>query len=86
MYFNIYVINLKRDIKKWRQIVKHFKNINIDLIRFNAVDGKHLSTHNRWSYDHPTSQWCNYLCTDGMIGWYDWMWIIAYQISGLHYK
>ncbi len=47
MYFNIYVINLKRDIKKWRQIVKHFKNINIDLIRFNAVDGKHLSTHNR---------------------------------------
>jgi GR25 family glycosyltransferase involved in LPS biosynthesis len=38
--FNTYVVNLKKDTKKWNQIQEDFRNTGIHLNRFNAIYGK----------------------------------------------
>lgn len=66
--FNIYVINLKKDKRKWDRIKYYFQNININLIRFNAIDGKNLLENDIiFKRNHITKR-CNLTCTDGMIG------------------
>lgn len=65
MKFNTYVINLQKDIDKWKKIQVNFKNTGLQLIRFNAINGKNIQ---RTTKKFPITKFCNTFCNDGMIG------------------
>lgn len=56
-----YVINLEKDKERWNTIQKDFENTNINLIRFNAIDGNTVPRE-------ELTTLCKSLCTRGMIG------------------
>ena len=60
-----YVINLKPRQDRWSQIKKDFKNIDLQLNRWNATDGSKLSEN---SINKITTPLCNQFCTNGIIG------------------
>lgn len=67
-FFNTYVINLEKDVNKWKNMVDNFRTTKLKLIRFNAIYGKQLSEEDmKFKEDHTTQQ-CDLICTDGMIG------------------
>ncbi len=66
--FNVYVINLKQDWEKWRTIQDNFKETNLKLTRFDAVNGKSLSSQDGVLKKKQVTVSCRHLCTDSMIG------------------
>ena len=42
-YHSIYVINLESDIDRWKQILKDAKTQNLNIQRFDAVDGRKIN-------------------------------------------
>ncbi len=64
MSFNTYVINLKKDIKKWTKIQKNLKNVNITPIRFDAIDGNNIPE----KYKIYLSMFCQGLCPNSVKG------------------
>jgi len=65
MNFNTYVINLKNDTKKWDIMKKNFKSTDLHLIRFDAIDGKHISPEILEQYVAPL---CRTFCSRSAIG------------------
>lgn len=68
MTFNTYVINLKKDTKKWNQIQEDFRNTGIHLNRFNAIYGKKMTKEDLEFKKENTTTGCKLFCTDGIIG------------------
>lgn len=56
-----FVINLES--KRWNQIQKAFKNTDLNLIKWDAVDGKKLDINK----DIVVTKLCSYICTPTMI-------------------
>ena len=42
----IYCINLKKSVKRWNNTKKEFNNLNLKIIRFDAVNGKEININN----------------------------------------
>lgn len=62
----IYVINLDKDVNRWKDIKKEFRKAGIfDYTRINAVYGKDLSDD---QIKENTTLMCQYTCTYPMIG------------------
>ena len=68
MTFNTYVINLKKDTKKWNQIQEDFRNTGIHLNRFDAIYGKKMTKEDLEFKKENTTTSCKLFCTDGVIG------------------
>ena len=62
--FNTYVINLEKDVQKFNSIKEKYKNVDIDIIRFNAIYGKHIKDE----YDNYITKTCKYTCPYSAIG------------------
>jgi len=62
-----YVINLKRRSDRWNNITNAFKNTNLNLIRWNAVDGSLLSDEELKSHTNFIG---NNICSKSMVGCY----------------
>jgi GR25 family glycosyltransferase involved in LPS biosynthesis len=62
--FNTYVINLEKDKKKLKIIKEKYKDVGINLIRFNAVYGKYVKD----DYDNYLTNRCKYTCPNSVIG------------------
>ena len=69
----IYVINLKHNKNKWKEIQKAFKNTPLKLNRFDAIYGKNLTDE---EIKKVTTNFCYYFCSPGMIG----CWLSHYKI------
>lgn len=57
-----FVINLDKDVEKWKQMRENFKHTDLHLERFSAIVGKDYRN------SPNVSDMCRELCTDGMIG------------------
>ena len=63
--FNTYVINLKKDKKKWQLMKKNFKDTQLNLIRYDAYYGKYIDKELKKKL---TNKFCNNFCTNSAVG------------------
>ena len=59
-----YVINLKNEDYRWKRTLKELKKVKIKPIRFEGINGNHKKYRN----DLKLTKYCNFFCTDKMIG------------------
>lgn len=62
-----FVINLDNRTDRWEKIQESFKDTNIKLIRWSAVNGKNLTDD---EISRVSTFFCNNFCSNGMIGCY----------------
>ena len=65
MTFNTYVINLKNDHHRWANIKKNMIKHNIDLIRFEGINGNKDKLYKYKNHVHPI---CLKICARSVIG------------------
>jgi GR25 family glycosyltransferase involved in LPS biosynthesis len=65
MNFNTYIINLKQDTKKWNNIVDLFTKTNLNIIRFNAINGKNADVELVEKHSIP---YCKHFCPKSVLG------------------
>jgi GR25 family glycosyltransferase involved in LPS biosynthesis len=66
--FKTYVINLKRDKKKWNDLQHRLLSIGIKPIRFDAIYGKQLTNNDYVKYQTYITKYCWYFCPRTLIG------------------
>lgn len=69
----VFVINLPKRTDRWEQVKKAFEYTGLDLNRWEATDGKTLSPD---YVRQVTSTFCNYFCSNSMIG----IWLSHYKL------
>ena len=70
---HVFVINLPQRTDRWDQVRKSFENTGLQLQKWDATDGKTLSAE---YVRKVTSTFCNYFCSNSMIG----IWLSHYNL------
>ena len=70
---HVFVINLPQRTDRWEQVRKSFAHTGLQLNRWDATDGKTLSPE---YVKKVTSTFCNYFCSNSMIG----IWLSHYRL------